>query len=869
MKGVLMILKKNLLSWLALFFLGLLGTALFIWAYDSSRNMEYTLRRYYEQQQLGEVQLHSELGFGEDMIKELVREGERAEAFFQNKLGNGLTLISFGGVVNIPEVLQGRLPENETECAVGEGLLASGRLGLGSQLDLSGLSDLPLKAQNLTVVGVVSRPERLRMNESDFLLVRQEALAAGVSYSDAFFRRESGVNRDYFSLAYSRDIEVWQQEISKRAALWATRRSQELEEEYLQAQLEAFADLNRDSDDLARREAVISQEAAQREELIQQYTQQAEEAEQALRDISGDRGQFQEVFAARLSGLETLRGELDQLRQISELIQGDLVVAENKLNQPELAPMLSPFRGCANQILSAYITADLTNAAQMEKAVEQARDNWDEVWQVFRSSLSETSRLKLEEAVGRSLVSLGLELSNSLKTYGSRLQSSAGSDPELREAVRELAEGSSPSRLTTRVSSKLGELQKELESQEEEYLSLVEEVGDWEKDYQEKQNAQALATLLLSQAKADYEDWKKQEQDQLLKEREDLEAERLRLTRIYDEKRADLDRRQQTAYAVQSIFETQSSLGDQQLFLKLIRQLGWGILGVVLLALILTAGTLLGRLLKEAGLHLPEDWCRQSRMDMMIKAGGILLVLSLLGVIGGTLLGQRMARILTPGLLKDYSMKLQTLSGGGSWAMGMIIWLGPLLPALGLALLLAPLQSGQRSRLGNNLNLFITGGILGLVLGSGLFLGYGWLEGRERLGASWPALLALAALGALLLLGFGLILSRLLYRSAELVNWETERDILRLLRASGNGKGSGRRWLLGSALWPLLAGILCGVGGTALWFSLEQGILAPEGAGLSRFLPGLLAVPGALTLAFLGGQAIRKKASRLALTDRG
>lgn len=864
MKGIFLILKKHLPSFLTLFFLLGFGMVFFLTAYGLKRDLGQSLGKLYEEQQLAELEFHSRLGLTRSDLEALGGTGVRAEGYYQITLSSGLRILSYEDRINRPLLLEGRLPERSGECVVGWAAGERMKLPIGSSLDLSGVEGLSLKESSLIVVGVVARPELLKREESDFILIRSDALTEEALYTDALFRTEM-VQEDYFSGDFEARSAALKEAVAGRAESVTQERLAALEEAYLQEQMEAFAGINQESAALARRESSQSQRKTQWEEEIRKLEEENRTAQEALAKADEERRAAQETFKEQLEELEALRTSLMETQQIGTVIQGNLPVAENQLNDPGLRSMLPVFRSRAAQILEAFIWADLYDASYMERALEEARQGWNEDWQAFRIALSEEKQAALEKATGRSLVSSGIALSNELKNYGSLLQSAGIGNRALQESIRSLMGEQSASALPNLVSAELVRLQQELSERENEYMEIATLLIQLDEGYESCQNQWQQADRLLRQARADYDKWQQTEQASLNAAREELEERRREADAVYDEKKAELDRKWEQPFSLESIFDAHSSLKDQQRLLKLLNQLAYIALGALGFICCLYGAALMGRLLREGEEGLPAgEWSRISRRNGMIKAGAALYLTALPALAAAAACSLVLTRIIGPWLLQIY----QISPHGHLYGTAVLIGLGCVMLGLGLGLLLNGLLA--RFRQGGLLRALCLGGFsawstallgLGLWLLSGLFRSRGWED-------ALPALTMLLWITAAFMLSWGLLGFFTLPREAEKLSASVHQTALYLARVNGAPARQIRRMLLKEDFLPALLGICIGgaaalllsgllrldkVGESIIWQTHSGGIIWPLTAVISLIL--ILAIPA----------GIRKQVGRSAL----
>lgn len=864
MKGIFLILKKQLPSFLTLFFLLGIGMVFFLTAYGLRQDLGQTLTDFYESHQLAELELSSQLGLSRTDLEALGGTGVRTEGYYQITLPSGLRILSYEDRINRPLLLEGRLPERPGECAVGWAAGERLKLLIGSSLDFSGIEDLPLKEKALIVVGVVARPESLKREESDFILIRSDALTEEDLYTHAFFRTDM-VQDDYFSGAFEARSSALEEEVAGRAAAVAQERLSAMEEAYFQEQMEAFSGINQESQALVRREASLSQRQTQWEEEIRQLEEENQSAQEALTKAEEARTEAQEGFQEQLDELEELRTAFMETQQIGAVIQGNLPVAENQLNDPGLRSMLPAFRSRAAQILEAFTRADIYDASYMERALETARQGWDADWRVFRTGLSAEERASLEKATGRSLVATGIALSNELKSYGSLLQTAGIEDRTLQESIRNLMGEQSAAGLPNLVSRELSRLQQALSERENEYMEIAVQLAELDEDYESCQKEWQQTDRLLRQARADYDKWQQTEQADLNAAREEVESRRQAAEALYDEKKAELDRKREQPFSLRSVFDAHSSLKDQQQLLKLLNRMTYIALGALGLLCLFYSAAFMSRVSKENEEGLPAgEWGRISRRSAMIKTSFDLCLAALLALAAAAALSLLLTKIAGPWLLKTYQLSPE----GQFHGRAALICLGCIFLGLGLGLLLWGLMGSFRQ--GSPLRALCLGAFAAwcaALLGLGLWLISGLLK-SGGLGETLPSLALLLRLAAGFVLAWGLVGLFTLPREAEKLNAAVNRPALYLARVNGAPTRLIRRMLLKGDFLPAFLGTCIGGAGALLL----SGILGLDKMGEemiwqthSQVVIWLLAVFVSLILILVIPAGIRRQAGRSAL----
>jgi putative ABC transport system permease protein len=405
-----------------------LGTAFFAGVRTSAPVMEKTFNIYAEKTQFMDIRVLSTVGFEQADIDAIaavdgvnrVQPGYQIDSFadvFGKKIV--VSLISAGpdDAINKPEVIEGRLPLNEFECAVDISNFRN--MSLGSVIELTSGTDDPLtdviKSQTLTVVGKVRSPlyiTRLRGSSKlgsgvveGFLLLNPSAYTLSV-YTDAYLRITRPAGAGLFDDAYDEaaDAVIGRAENVGlvRGAQWKADTLAEAEEKLADGQKEyddnlrkankAFAAAQEEIDD---NWAVISLSQAQitaaRQTLAQSESQGREEIRLARETLAAAVADYEAALAAYLAQKDGMTPEAQAERE-AELSAwlNSLIAQEAAIDQNEQTLLATIAAGTAildqqqaalnagkAQLVAAQKELD-KNRAKASKAFAEARAELDE-----------------------------------------------------------------------------------------------------------------------------------------------------------------------------------------------------------------------------------------------------------------------------------------------------------------------------------------------------------------------------------------------------------------------------------------------------------------------------------------------------------
>ena len=252
--------------------------------------------------------------------------------------------------MNVPVVVEGRLPEKSSECAVEAKLLSAFDMKIGDTLPLSGPDDLSdqLQTLNLTIVGVVESPAYIGMDHGTSSLGDGKVDCFVLLPRDAF-------TMDYFTQinlhldgarelrSHDEDYETLIETMSDRIEPIA---QEQVEQRYLDIVAAAEEELNDAIAQIEDKEAVLQDEESKgraeladaRQELDEgwqeyqesedQYTAEIADAEQKLADAAIE---LNDGWQMVLQNEATVSDKRTELRQQEQEAEDQFLAAEQEL----------------------------------------------------------------------------------------------------------------------------------------------------------------------------------------------------------------------------------------------------------------------------------------------------------------------------------------------------------------------------------------------------------------------------------------------------------------------------------------------------------------------------------------------------------
>lgn len=181
--------KKRIVPYLSVILIALLGTSIFLCIGFAGKAIVRNGTAAYDSMNFRSIEIISTLLISEDDIAELnALDGvQKAEPVWQagasvyhNGVSENANFITVGRDINVPQVLEGRLPENEQECAVEYSLAEKLGLHVGDLLDDYSMTDSAGEYLNyceFLITGIVLHPDHLSLtvNSAGYVIVTKEA----------------------------------------------------------------------------------------------------------------------------------------------------------------------------------------------------------------------------------------------------------------------------------------------------------------------------------------------------------------------------------------------------------------------------------------------------------------------------------------------------------------------------------------------------------------------------------------------------------------------------------------------------------------------------------------------------------------------
>lgn len=309
---------RNKGRFISVFFIVLLGAAFFSGLRASERDMLLSAEQYYDDTNLMDIRVMGTMGLTDDDLADITQiegvedayGGYTADVLCDGEQQKSVRLISYSDKVNLPTVIEGRLPDNSRECFVDEAFLMASDYKIGDTITfISGNEtdlDSTLSCVSFTIAGSGNLPYYMDLSRGTgtvgsgkldgFIMIEPEAFS--LDYYTEIYVSLSGTESMYsFDKEYQEYADSIADQIEQISSEACQRRYDSVQDDAS----EKIADAKQELDD-----AVSELEEAK--DKISDGEQQALEAEEELTEKQNEltQGYFQ---------LDSKESELDYAEQ--------------------------------------------------------------------------------------------------------------------------------------------------------------------------------------------------------------------------------------------------------------------------------------------------------------------------------------------------------------------------------------------------------------------------------------------------------------------------------------------------------------------------------------------------------------------------
>lgn len=478
LKDIFRDIRKSLGRFLSITLIIALGVAFFTGLTIAPEDMKRTADKYYDDYNLMDIRIVSNLGLTEDDLEEVRKiEGiETVEAAYSldvlveyedNELVVKVHSLPSDHGINRVRLMEGRLPEGPDECVIEKGMNGSFLAPIGSKIKLSSGTDDDLgenlKNTEYTVVGMVQTPYYLSFQKGSsnigngqvkgFIMVTKDNFKLDVytdiyltvegakelySYGDEYFPLIDKVTARLKDLAKERE-NIRYQEIVNEAMEELEKGKREYFEEKEKAEKEladALKEIEDGKEEIAKGERELNNRERDFQKSIREGKEKLSEAEEEL--IRGEKEfetalkEFEEKKALALESFKLAEEEISKGEKAIE----EMEIAIDRINLALSNPLLAEEERAKLNLELENLTGLLTSTRESVEAGKRELEG-----QKLQLSLAEEELTKTKELLESSRRTLELEREKLLEGEREGLRELRKAKEELEKAKLDLAKG--------------------------------------------------------------------------------------------------------------------------------------------------------------------------------------------------------------------------------------------------------------------------------------------------------------------------------------------------------------------------------------------------------------------------------------------
>ncbi len=537
----------NYKRFISMLLIVLLGVGFFAGIKAASPDMKETLDQYFDSQNVMDIQVISTLGLTKTDLEELQKvEGvEQVEGSYSAdamvNIGEEEVVVKLESLpenINQVKIVEGRLPQNNTECVVEENFLLGTNHQIGDQIQIEveditndeGETQKLLKEEKVTIVGTIQSPL--------YIYIERGSTKLGSGKIDYYlYLPRENFDTDLSSVAYitvegAKDLKTYQNNYEDRI--------QEIEDK-----IDAISEERRQARyDEIYNEANSKIEDAQKE--LEDQTKKAqdeiESAEQELEDAKEEleKGevQLQNEKNNTYVELEDAKEQLDaakkQLQEKQELFEEEKEKAENQIEEAKENLELLEQTQTQYNTLTTNLQTNQSELSELEEQL-QGLDEVEDAQEI------ETIQIKISQIQQQNYI-----LQETIQTIISKLQKQGIQIDNLESTINT-------------IQTQISNAQKQLKENEELLNTANKEIEEQTKKYEQGKktadtefaNAQQEledAKKQIENGEKELEQAKKEAEEQIADAQEELEKARLDLEEIEKPDWYILDRQSNVGY---------------------------------------------------------------------------------------------------------------------------------------------------------------------------------------------------------------------------------------------------------------------------------------------------------------------------------
>ncbi|HIZ81093.1 MAG TPA: FtsX-like permease family protein [Candidatus Mediterraneibacter pullistercoris] len=437
-KDFFMEIRRSLGRFLSIFFIVAIGCAFFSGIRSSEPDMRYSGDAYFDDRDLMDLEVISTMGLTDDDLTAItdVDGVESAEGGYSvdvlcsegdNQIA--VHVMSMLSTMNYVQLEDGKLPENENECALDVDYLAESSLKIGDEITFSSGSDDDitdtLTTDTFTIVGAVSSPEYISFQRgsttigngtvSAFAVVPKQSFSMDV-YTEICIRVDGAEELTAFTDKYDARIqEVMDNVESIKEERQQARYDEIMDEangqidEAKQKLSDARNELEEGKEQAETELSDARQELADAQAEVDSGRQELEFSRQQLessrQELTDSQSQIDQNTEKLNTNIEALNKQIEQLNQVKE--QYNSLAASGQADDATVAAIDSLYTEIQNGEAAVARAQAQIEAAREELESGQARLN--EGWEQIASGEQEIADAEAQLSEAQSQIDDGWE----------------------------------------------------------------------------------------------------------------------------------------------------------------------------------------------------------------------------------------------------------------------------------------------------------------------------------------------------------------------------------------------------------------------------------------------------------------------------
>ncbi len=312
--------RKQFVSWLSIIIIAMLAVIAFLGIRFPDDSFMSNMNDYYREADFRDLELFSSLLFSENDLEAIngLEEVEKAiavrscDAFL--KKGNDsqkVTVISLSDQINVPQLKEGRYPQNDKECLIEEYTAEQLGLKTGDRIEVE--ADGMIRQDAFVVAGIATHPDHIAKvmdTAGSYLMVDMEVFAEEAfdgAYTALEIVFKKNKDAGYFADRYFKGISSGKEAVREISSFRETMRAAEIRDSY-------------------------QKELDEKESELNEARKQLEEARKLLDEKTAEADAGKKKLDAAYRELRSGKAQLAEGKAVLDQAGGELAIVESKLN---------------------------------------------------------------------------------------------------------------------------------------------------------------------------------------------------------------------------------------------------------------------------------------------------------------------------------------------------------------------------------------------------------------------------------------------------------------------------------------------------------------------------------------------------------